>query len=420
VHRSSINCYSAFRRLAFRSVLLILGLHLSVGAQAPPGKLDYTKSCYAAGCHDGTLKHKNLHPEVAKKKCATCHKQVAGQTHKFEAIKTPDLCVTCHKDFQFLATLKDAPPQQTDCLLCHKLHGSEHKNRLSATVPNLCYRCHPALKKGVEEDLYNHGKVTTKCLSCHDIHGKKMLPHRLKAKVTDLCMDCHTPIKKIVASAQNDHKAITLDDSCTNCHLGHSSDLKHLLKAEPKTLCLNCHDQEIKKGEKTVKNIADQLEKNPIHHSPIKDGNCSGCHSDAHGGNNPFRLKKKMPEAFYVKSTDDQFGLCFLCHERNLLNPKTPNATAFRNGDKNMHSVHVTRKKNSRNCRVCHEHHASKQSMLVTDSFEFGPKKWKVKLKYTQTTNGGTCSPACHKAFTYDRKKAVLNLPPLSPKKVTP
>lgn len=137
-------------------------------------------------------------------------------------------------------------------------------------------------------------------------------------------------------------------------------------------------------------------------HGPIRDGKCGACH-DIHGGGNPKLLVRPFPAGQYVPYTDTEYPLCFGCHKRELLQyAETSFATDFRDGQKNLHFVHVNNKQKGRSCRMCHEFHGAANSKLVAESVPFG--KWELPLKFVKTETGGGCSPGCHRPLWYDRK----------------
>jgi hypothetical protein len=100
-----------------------------------------------------------------------------------------------------------------------------------------------------------------------------------------------------------------------------------------------------------------------------------------------------------------------------VLQPKTTGLTRFRNGEDNLHFVHVNRPDKGRSCRACHATHASTHEAHVRDSVPYG--KWELPINFKPTTTGGSCMPGCHKEAPYDREKAILRptLPALPPAK---
>ena len=84
-------------------------------------------------------------------------------------------------------------------------------------------------------------------------------------------------------------------------------------------------------------------------------------------------------------------------------------STGFRNGDVNLHFVHVNKEK-GRSCRACHHEHASNQAKHIRDSVPFG--RWTMKTEFTKTETGGGCMTGCHLPYKYDRTTPVENKAP--------
>jgi hypothetical protein len=87
------------------------------------------------------------------------------------------------------------------------------------------------------------------------------------------------------------------------------------------------------------------------------------------------------------------------------LTQKTSGLTNFRNGERNLHFVHVNKSDRGRNCRACHDAHASPNALHVRSSVPYG--SWQMPINFQQTQSGGSCAPGCHKPFEYDREKPV-------------
>jgi predicted CXXCH cytochrome family protein len=142
-------------------------------------------------------------------------------------------------------------------------------------------------------------------------------------------------------------------------------------------------------------------------HGPIADGNCAGCHQP-HGSDNTRLLQKSYPESFYKGFNTKDYDLCFSCHDKQLATlEQTANLTNFRNGERNLHFVHVNKSDRGRSCRACHEVHASAQPLHIRESVPYG--SWKMPINYKRTESGGSCAPGCHKQFGYDRVNPVSN-----------
>ena len=108
-------------------------------------------------------------------------------------------------------------------------------------------------------------------------------------------------------------------------------------------------------------------------HGGIKDGSCAGCH-DAHGGDRQLHLSKNYSRLFYQRYSAANYGLCFSCHKSELVEQtQTTTATGFRNGEQNLHALHVRDTEHrGQNCRVCHSTHAGPNDKIVREGTTYG------------------------------------------------
>ena len=253
-----------------------------------------------------------------------------------------------------------------------------------------------------------HSPAKEECVICHNPDGAddKLM---LKASPPGLCVECHDEIEELMEDAPVTHDALTTGKSCAGCHQPHASNVEHILLMEPMDLCLSCHDKPLKSGDSELLNMAKLLKDNPDHHGPIRQKNCSACHAP-HGGENFRMLLEVYPAAFYAPFDEDNYALCFSCHEPDIVHDeKTDTLTGFRNGKNNLHYLHVNRKVKGRTCRACHNVHASKRPQHITESVPFGD--WSIPVNYRKTATGGSCQPGCHRKYRYDREEPVVNVP---------
>jgi predicted CXXCH cytochrome family protein len=253
----------------------------------------------------------------------------------------------------------------------------------------LCYYCH-ADKKNLQEMKYVHPVVTQGCTECHDPHGGPsvaMLPDEGSA----LCVDCHTAVGAQVTDPSTTHAAIT-DGGCAACHDPHGTGNYKMLHLSEKRFCVSCHDQ-------IGRNVA-------YGHGPVEAGECWVCH-DPHAS--PYRplLNSYYPEEFYTGFELGNYDLCFACHTTEaFIYDRTAELTGFRNGDANLHYLHVNRPDKSRVCKSCHGVHGADQPKLIQSRIP-GFGAWKIPIRFTQHDTGATCVVGCHKPKTYDRLKPV-------------
>jgi predicted CXXCH cytochrome family protein len=121
-------------------------------------------------------------------------------------------------------------------------------------------------------------------------------------------------------------------------------------------------------------------------------------------------LVEDYPAVFYAPFKPENFALCFKCHIPDLVvNQSGRGLTNFRNGEKNLHFVHVNQAK-GRTCRACHEVHASKRPFHIREAVPFGASGWELEINYQRSEEGGSCSPGCHKTRSYSRSGATPTL----------
>lgn len=348
-------------------------------------------------CHESFGKKAHVHPPAAEGMCVTCHSPHSSNEPALLAQPMKALCQSCHSD-QGTAKHAHGPVSAGDCTACHAPHESDLKLLLLKQDDELCLGCHLDIK-GLLTKKTVHPALEGGCTSCHIPHGTDH-PKLLSEEGSRLCFQCHDTIKNKIDQAAVGHPPITSEKGCATCHSPHAGDNAKLLVKKEMETCLGCHATIIT-GAMTVL------------HGPIKDGSCTACHQP-HGSRHPKLLDKAFPVNEYVAYSDTEYQLCFSCHNRDLVKyPDTSFATGFRDGERNLHYLHVNNQK-GRSCKLCHEIHGGTNAGLVADSVPFG--KWKLPLKFVKTETGGGCSPGCHKMQPYDRevpgRKPVPPAPP--------
>ncbi|MEJ2244791.1 MAG: cytochrome c3 family protein [Acidobacteriota bacterium] len=141
-------------------------------------------------------------------------------------------------------------------------------------------------------------------------------------------------------------------------------------------------------------------------HKPVVDRECGDCH-EPHGSDYYRLLVKRYPPEFYAPFDISNYDLCFSCHREDIvLIEETENLTDFRNGETNLHYLHVNMPERGRTCRSCHATHASNEPKHLRKQVPFGG--WGIPILLEKTETGGGCSPGCHDARAYDRIKPVI------------
>jgi predicted CXXCH cytochrome family protein len=218
--------------------------------------------------------------------------------------------------------------------------------------------------------------------SCHADMGKKKYVHAIGVDGKQ-CKRCH----EIVKQGEHSFKKLLSETYplCAKCHSEEFTTPPDIKGTPPKVIF---KDKEIKL------------------HKPFAEGKCTECHN-AHESNFYKHLKAEYPSEFYASYSQETYSLCIKCHkelEKALTEPRTLTDTKFRNGNLNLHFRHVNKEK-SRTCRVCHQHHGSKNPKLIRKDFLF--EKRTLTIEYEKTETGGICITPCHIPVRYDRYKPV-------------
>ncbi|MEN8152875.1 MAG: cytochrome c3 family protein [Acidobacteriota bacterium] len=357
-------------------------------------------------CHDEQTGKKNIHEAVSSGDCTDCHFSHGGDHKAFLKKKRIDtLCFDCHDSDPMSKKFVHGPNASGNCSLCHESHSSDNKFLLVEPLKNICTRCHSD-KDFSGADKKMHSPMKEGCSKCHNPHSAD---HKfmLIADSENLCAQCHKKITDKAGLSKIKHPVVNTEKKCYNCHDAHGSLYENNLKISPLKLCLNCHDKKIIGTDGKDYNIHRIVTNNKYKHGPIKDGNCSGCH-DPHGSDFYKILKERFPKEFYTSYDEKKYASCFECHEKTLARTeKTTALTDFRDGDRNLHYVHINLEK-GRTCRACHEIHASNIPKHIRRDTPFG--KWSLPIGFEKTKTGGSCAPGCHKAYDYDRNKKVKGL----------
>lgn len=350
-------------------------------------KLVSPQPALCTGCHDPFGKKKQVHEPVAEGTCTTCHSPHASNQAHLLRKPVKELCTDCHSQPEAVA-FPHGPFEAGDCTACHTPHESDAKPLLARAGDALCFECHSEVAALVKAKSYKHPALDDGCTTCHQPHGGAN-PKLLADKVPELCFQCHDDIADKVKKSPVVHAAVTTAKSCPACHSPHAADGDKLLLKSEKETCLGCHDKIVTPAMTVL-------------HGPIRDGKCTPCH-EPHGGSETKLLRAAFPATPYVPYTDTAFALCFTCHKREMLQfPDTSFATNFRDGERNLHYLHVNNPLKGRSCALCHNLHGGTNDKLVAESVTFG--SWKLPLKFVATETGGSCAPGCHRPAVYDRK----------------
>ncbi len=414
------------------------------------------EGCVTAECHPGIKHHTRLHGPVAVNACDGCHTLKDAATHDFEAsrsrndtcslchiVEAPkgehvhaafaqgdclschdphgsedvallrgasygDACKTCHQDVTGAHDRIHGPVSAGACGACHEPHSSTHPRLLVAEGRDLCLKCHVTIGLELESRSVIHAPALGDCMVCHEPHASDH-PGVLSTDAASLCAACHEDIVTTASTASTQHAAVTSQRACLNCHAAHASDHAGLLKKDAMALCFECHNQTIslKDGGKLM-NMKQLIEKGKSLHGAIAQSSCIKCH-EIHGGGHRRLLTNEYPSSIYYPFTESAYALCFSCHDKQMVMlPKTNAATGFRNGEQNLHFVHVNDDTKGRSCTVCHDSHAANRDRHIRDEVPYGPGGWRLPIKYESLPDGGSCGAGCHAPLEYNRTNPVV------------
>lgn len=353
-------------------------------------------------CHLEVAAKKNVHDPLITGKCTDCHDPHSSENKALLREKTvAAVCVKCHetgRDVQF----PHGPVAVGECTICHTAHSSDRAKLLVEEPTTLCFSCHVVTKEELGQFEFVHEPAKNDCIGCHNPHGAANAK-MLKADAPDLCYACHEDIRKIAQNSQHKHVAVTEPGGCLHCHTPHASTVQFILKSAPIDLCTSCHDKPVAdESGKPIPSFTEQIKGKKSLHGPVAQKDCGGCHA-THGSEHFRLLVKDYPQSFYSPFSLEKYGLCFSCHPQNLvLTERTSELTDFRNGEMNLHYVHVNKARLGRTCRSCHATHASDLPKHIRESVPYGT--WNLPIQFQKTETGGGCQPGCHQPLAYDRK----------------
>jgi predicted CXXCH cytochrome family protein len=369
-----------------------------------PGNLTITLAqqgadlCYM--CHEPKNTKKVVHAPIQGGDCTSCHNPHQSPYKAMLKEPMPQLCFQCHPDSIMKQAVMHPPVKSGDCSGCHDNHQSDFANRLVQDGNALCFMCHPDKEEGLKTKKVVHPPVKQSCILCHNQHGS---PNKavLKDPVPVLCSNCHPSQAALTKRALTKHGPMTDAGSCMNCHDPHFADQPRLLPMAQYDLCLGCHSTELDTETGKIKNMSAFLETNKNGHGPVKSKDCVSCHSP-HGSDSWRALMRYYPPEFYTSYSDGKYALCFGCHSSAAFTQRTTKATNFRDGERNLHYLHVNKISKGRSCRACHEEHAdNNQPKHVKESIDFGG--WKMPIQFIPAPAGGSCAPGCHAEKRYAR-----------------
>ncbi len=380
--------------------------HLASGAEHPLEnvigfalKEQVPNLCYE--CHDPKNDKAFVHDPVIKGDCLTCH-DIHNSPNMYLVKEDPvsGLCLSCHDLEIPKGNLVHGAVSEGNCTGCHNPHQADNEIFMASNkLDRLCRKCHKSIRKEMKKEFVHEPFKKKDCFSCHNGHSSKEA-HLSDFKTQDLCFSCHDDMHNTIANANLVHEAINEKDACLNCHVPHSATENHILVEKEKVLCLSCHDKQIVAVSGNIEAISPHLIEGNTVHAPIDTDGCTACHLP-HVSEQHSLLNKAFPSTRYVSATVENFDLCFDCHDKNLFtSPITETATNFRNGEKNLHYLHVQGER-GRNCSLCHDMHGSENKYMIKKRTQYG--NWQMPIEFEHSDKGGSCLTGCHEKKSYER-----------------
>jgi predicted CXXCH cytochrome family protein len=426
---------------------------IQVGVAPRPSKvITFSQGCRTSECHASMLSAAHVHGPVARDACDACHAPDTGG-HKYPMTRdrealcrgchtvadtTPrrhmsmndDGCTSCHDPHTSASPgmLRGASIDQTcaqchaptegvnrhhpyaagRCDLCHPAHGETGRETTnSAAIEAGCRTCHPTTADAVAHSPHSQSKVEGSCLACHRAHasdGKGLL----KNEPRTLCISCHEKVGESVAGVVT-HDAVLGGQQCITCHAAHESPNASMLVSDQASVCNSCHQRSVVAADgREIPARPAGREAESFVHGPVASGDCAACHT-VHGGNQARLLKRMNPAVLAGTFDTRNYSLCFSCHDSELMLSESASDTWFRNGETNLHRVHLASGNRSRTCSACHVAHAGRRPRLMAESASYDGSAWKMPLGFSLTPEGGSCSPGCHEPMSYRRDAGAPN-----------
>jgi hypothetical protein len=277
-------------------------------------------SVACSDCHT----HGDFKTPVPFAKCMDCHKD--AHKSQFRARADGGDCASCHNLDGFkpsIFTVKDHAATQyplearhipVACDKCHLPKGSKGEDTLFKITQTQCKDCHEDIHKG----QFAGAPHQNRCESCHNLQGFKPALFALArhketrfpltgAHMAVLCADCHKPVPM---GSPTPVKYRLEDRSCTGCHVDpHKGQFRERMETKrPDGAVAGCEACHTTKAWKELSQFDHSKTAFPLvgahrgvacgdcHRPPALETSlknvdfraalkqCSGCHSDPHGG----------------------------------------------------------------------------------------------------------------------------------------
>jgi predicted CXXCH cytochrome family protein len=138
-------------------------------------------------------------------------------------------------------------------------------------------------------------------------------------------------------------------------------------------------------------------------HEPAAGGDCASCHDLAlPAGEHFVRGAPRDPAEGPESARAWDLALCVGCHGETLYaRDARVGATAFADGTRNLHALHVQAGR-GRRCLTCHEPHAAVQPRLLRERIP-ALAGARIAQQFRGEPKGGWCRTGCHAPKGYRR-----------------
>ena len=287
------------------------------------------------------------------------------------------------------------------CLACHEDHTSSAKGLLKPGGDKVCLSCHARTIADPSTGKVLHPTVNKGCVECHFPHVSRVRNLLRSEQELARCAECHADFLQKAAQRTFKHKFFDPKSQCGFCHYAHQRSDKKYLRENVSESCLTCHDLAISVDKRKLESVGERLRSAKVVHGAMRAEGCPACHTP-HGSDQSSLLNPGYPAGNYATYQTEQYALCWKCHKSKLAESiNAIGATNFRQGNTNLHRLHLSQLGQGRACHLCHAPHASDQPHLIRESLTF--RNWQAPLRYQSTANGGSCTTACHKDKQYSK-----------------
>lgn len=256
-----------------------------------------------------------------------------------------ETCQACHEDL--FNAIRKSPHGVVEsdkrrgwdgktCEACHG-PGSKHAESASAEeirnpaklapaeVDRTCLKCHLNQPTHMGRIESGHAKSQIACVSCHSVHGEKVLVARKISAVNAQCAACHTSAWNQFQKPYK-HRLPEGAMACVDCHNPHGGFRPGMMRnvAANEPGCFRCHTE--KRGPFTFE------------HAPVRFESCATCH-EPHGSANPRMLTRR----------DVRF-VCLECHANLPTQAAAKPALGV-----TPPAFHDLRSARYQNCTICHQ-----------------------------------------------------------------